>query len=854
MLYSGLSFIRHSKEPLMTHEPAPNGGERNKAVMLQNEHGFQWLLEKLPAATYTCDAEGLITYYNAHAVQLWGRAPKLHDSCDRFCGSFKLFTADGVPIDHSQCWMAKALATGNEFNGEEIVVERPDGSRRTALAHANPIVGESGELLGALNILVDITDRKRADEVQTLLAAIVESSDDAIVSKTLDGRILSWNRGAERLFGYTAEEAIGKSITLIIPPERHDEERGILARLHRGERIDHYETVRVAKDGRRLDISLTISPLRDATGRFIGASKVGRDVTARKQADKALVAAKNELAAQLADVQRLHEMSMLLSTTLELQPILDVTLRTAATVEGADMGFVSLRNEDKDTLEIGAILGFDEDFRNAIDEAPTGTGAFGACYQSRRRVVIEDVDTDPRYAPFLHLARRGGFRAVHCTPLITRLGRMVGVLSMHFRQPHRPSERETRLIDLCARQAVDFIENARLYNALKEADRRKDEFLAVLGHELRNPLAPICNSLHVLRLTDDLSPAVAHMRDIIERQVSQMVRLLDDLLEVSRITCRKIELRKEQVEVAAILRNAIEASRPLMEAAGHQLAIHIHPEPMTLYADPVRLTQVVANLLNNSAKYTKQGGQIWLTARRTAHTVFISVRDSGIGIQQDLLPHVFDLFTQGDTSALRGQSGLGIGLTLVKRLVQMHGGRVEAHSQGPGQGSEFTVELPLTAGIEQSTVPLYPPAADARELPRRRILVVDDTEAGLYTLAKLLATLGQDVQTAPDAESALDAARAARPDVVISDIGMPGMDGYELARQLRREADLAGVVLIALTGYGQDSHRQAALDAGYDYHLVKPVSLNALQDLLATLPISGVPTLAEQAVQAVDPR
>jgi len=254
---------------------------------------FRRLLEKLPAAAYTCDPEGLITYFNEYAVRLWGRAPKLNDPVDRYCGSFKLFSTDGSPLTHDQSWMALAIQGGKEYN-QEILIERPDGQRLTAMAHASPVIDESGRLLGGVNILVDITDRKRAEESQALLAAIVESSDDAIISKTLEGRILSWNAGAERLFGYTAPEAIGQPISLIIPPEMLDEEGMILERLRGGERVEHFETVRMSKEGRRLDISLTISPVRDSAGRVVAASKVARDITARKQLEAALAGVKGE--------------------------------------------------------------------------------------------------------------------------------------------------------------------------------------------------------------------------------------------------------------------------------------------------------------------------------------------------------------------------------------------------------------------------------------------------------------------------------------------------------------------------------------------------------------------------------
>ena len=385
---------------------------------------FHDLLDKLPAAAYTCDAAGLITYFNEHAVKLWGRAPKLNDPIDRFCGSFKLIAADGSPLSHDQCWMALALQTGQEYNGQEIVIERPDGSRATVLAHANPMFDDSGALVGAMNILIDISDRKRGEQAQALLSSIVAWSDDAIISKSLDSRILSWNAAAERLFGYSESEAIGQSITMLIPPDRQDEEQVILSRLRRGERIDHYETVRQTKDGRLLDISLTISPLRDSAGNIVGASKIARDITMQKQ----------------------------------------------------------------------------------------------------------------------------------------------------------------------------------MQEALERANRRKDEFLATLAHELRNPLAPITNSLHLLRLSNDVGPATKRLHQIMEQQVNQMVRLVDDLLDISRISSGKIELRTERVELAAVVADAVEMSRPHIEGAGLQLALRLPPEPIMLEADPVRVGQVLVNLLNNAAK------------------------------------------------------------------------------------------------------------------------------------------------------------------------------------------------------------------------------------------------------------
>jgi PAS domain S-box-containing protein len=501
----------------------------------------------------------------------------------------------------------------------------------------------------------------RSMEAQAVLAAIVASSDDAIVSKTLDGVILTWNAGAERLFGYAAAEAIGRPITIIIPPDRPDEEPALLERLRRGERIDHFETVRVTKDGRRLDISLTVSPIRDATGRVVGASKVARDITQRKQTEA----------------------------------------------------------------------------------------------------------------------------------------------------------------------------------ALREADRRKDEFLAILAHELRNPLAPIRNSLHILRLTSQLDPAAERVTDIMERQVNHMVRLVDDLMEVSRITRGKIELRKESIEVAAIVRGAVEISRPFIDASGHQLAIAIPPEPLTVEGDLVRLTQVVANLLNNAAKYTDPGGQIWLTVHREAEGLAISVRDTGTGIPPEMLPRVFELFTQVDRHTARAQGGLGIGLALVKRLVEMHGGSVEARSEGAGRGSEFVVRLPLPIGRSDDA----PSQAPSRStvLAARRVLVVDDNRDAAESLAALLKLLGAEVHVAYGGAQALEALAVFEPAVVLLDIGMPDMDGHEVARRIRQQPRFQHVTLIALTGWGQKQDLDRSQSAGFDYHLTKPADVGALASLLTSLESRALP-------------
>jgi PAS domain S-box-containing protein len=379
---------------------------------------------------------------------------------------------------------------------------------------------------------------------------------------------------------------------------------------------------------------------------------------------------------------------------------------------------------------------------------------------------------------------------------------------------------------------TDIHDQKVLETQLREADRRKDEFLATLAHELRNPLAPIRNVLEILRvsggaLSDD-------MRGMLERQVAHLVRLVDDLLELSRIATGRIELRRERVELGTVLRGAVETSLPLIEAAGHRLTLSLPPEPLILDADPVRLGQIVANLLNNAARYTERGGEIWLTGERAGGAAQIVVRDSGAGIAPEVLPRVFDAFVQADRSSGRSPEGLGIGLTIARNLAEQHGGRIEARSEGPGRGSEFVVTLPL-AGAQSPAPSGAAPRAGDPPPARHRVLVVDDNRDAADSLAMLLELMGAAAGVAYDGAAALDALRERRADVVFLDLGMPGMDGREVARRIREDPGFGDVVLVAMTGWGQDGDRRRTREAGFDHHLVKPLDVDALHRLLSVL-------------------
>ena len=411
------------------------------------------------------------------------------------------------------------------------------------------------------------------------------------------------------------------------------------------------------------------------------------------------------------------------------------------------------------------------------------------------------------------IERQDGSRACvlpHPEPLRDASGEIVGAVNM--------------LVDITERKLVE--------EALKDADRRKNEFLAMLAHELRNPLAPIMHALHMMQMPDAQDYDAQWARDVIKRQTHQLNRLVDDLLDVSRITRGKVELRLENIELRSVIERAVETSQPAIDAGRHQLTIALPQEPIWLHADPIRLGQVFGNLLNNAAKYMEPGGQIWLTAERLEDRVAVRVRDAGIGMPPEMLPKIFDLFAQADRSLDRSQGGLGIGLSLVQSLVQMHGGTVRAFSEGPGKGSEFVVSLPVLSGGSKEA-PDRPMAQSSALRPPLRVLVVDDNLDAAKLLAMVLCSDGHDATVASDGQSAIAGAQAHKPDVILLDIGLPGMDGYEVCRRLRQLPGLEQTMLVALTGYAQDEDRRNSQAAGFDAHLVKPMSMTQLQDLFA---------------------
>jgi PAS domain S-box-containing protein len=663
--------------------------------------------------------------------------------------------------------------------------------------------------LGLTNeaLRVEIAERQRAEEAlrasEERFRLLVEGTrDHALFLLDPGGHVVSWNAGAERINGYRADEIIGRHFSCFYPPEdvlAGKPEAELKQVAEQGKAED--EGWRVRQDGSRYWANTVLTALRAPDGRLRGFSKITRDVTAKKEAEENARRLLQEQAARKAAEEGEARFRRLAESNIIGVSFSDVDGR----ISYANDAFLQIVGRSRYEVGQGAVRWPDL-------TAPDGPTWVGQAIEPLRRGEVS--------APFeKEVRRRDG------TPAPVLLG--AAFLD--------DSQRELVcfMVDLSQQKRLEQ-ELRQRAEELAEADRRKDEFLALLAHELRNPLAPIRNALHIMKQPGVAAAVVGQVRDMMERQLRHMTRMIDDLLDVSRITRGKIELRREVVDLTVAARHVLETVRPLMEENRHELTVALPEQPLRLEADPTRLEQILFNLLTNAARYTEPGGRIWLTAQSADGGVEVRVRDTGTGIDPKILPHIFEPFVQGTRRLDRSRGGLGIGLTLVRRLVELHGGTVQAVSAGPGQGSEFIVRLP---GAQKTTRP--GPNGFGREerppgsAPGRRILVVDDNLDVGDSLVLLLRQHGHEVRVANDGPTALALAREERPDVVLLDIGMPGMDGYEVARRLRQEPGLQGVLLVAMTGFGQETDRRHSRAAGFDQHLVKPVEPDDLLRLLA---------------------
>ena len=624
-------------------------------------------------------------------------------------------------------------------------------------------------------------------EQRDWLLVTLASIGDAVITTDTGGRVTFLNPVAESLTGWT-QEAVGQPLDGVIrfvnEESRQPVEIPTVQALKEGRTLQlASHSLLVAKDGTERSISDSAALIRNDQGEVAGLVLVFRDITERRKAERALAKA-------------LSYADDIIATLREPFLILDGDLR----VQTANRSFYDSFHVSKEETENRLVY----DLGNGQWDIPG------------LRKLLDEV-----------LSRKQSvhdFEVEHSFPI---LGRKTMLLNA---RPFPPDSKHPELILLAVEDVSALRERA---EELAEADRHKDEFLATLAHELRNPLAPIRNAVQFLGMEGLTERDVKTGRDVISRQVAVMVRLIDDLLDVSRISRNKLDIRKQRVGLATILESAMESSRPLIHECGHELTIHLPPEALALDADPIRLAQVFLNLLNNAAKYTKRGGHIWLTADREGSNAVVSVRDNGIGIPSEMLPRIFEMFTQVDRSLERTQGGLGIGLTLVRRLLDLHDGTIEARSNGPDQGSEFVVRLPLIQPPLES-----PPTSDgprAVSLSGSRILVVDDNKDSADSLGMLLRLKGNEIRTAYDGIEAVKLAETFHPEMVLLDIGLPKLNGYDVTRRIRQHSWGRDMIVIALTGWGQDEDRRRSQEAGFNFHIVKPVELATVEKLLTGL-------------------
>jgi PAS domain S-box-containing protein len=519
----------------------------------------------------------------------------------------------------------------------------------------------------------------------------------------------------------------------------------------------------------------------------------------------------------------LVEASGSLSATLDVSSVLTAILDLSRRLVTADAYAIWRCDTIPAQWRIGLASGLSEEYQHSIIRVLQDTPDM-----PDRPIVAEDVLRAPVLGDREKAYEREGICSLLAVPLKVR-GRLNGTLVFYYRSPHRFSEVEVRVATALSNLAASAISTAELYEEIKTSDRRKDEFLAMLSHELRGPLAAVNNAVTVLKLSRDAENR-DWASDVVERQVKQLARLIADLLDVSRITSGTIQLRNEFLDATSIIDHAVETARPIIDERKHELLVSVDRDRLPLLADPTRFEQILVNLLTNAAKYTNIGGRIWLTAKREADEIVIKVKDTGVGIPPAKLPEMFKLFAQGERSIARSEGGLGIGLTIVQKLVEMHGGTVSALSEGPGQGSEFIVRLPV---VEKPQPADLADEAGSRETKKgARILVVDDNVDTAIGMARLLQLLGNDITTAHDGPSAVAKAQSFRPEFILLDIGLPGMDGYEVAAAIRQDAGLKHTIIIGVSGYGQDDDRRRSRAAGFNHHLVKPVDFGQLTALL----------------------
>jgi PAS domain S-box-containing protein len=812
---------------IATSADAENVRERRAAKRLAA------IMDTSDDAIVSKDLTGIVTSWNRAAEVMFGfsATEMVGQSIRRIVPADRQWEEDEV---------LGRVRRGERVDHFETVRLCKDGTLIPISLTVSPILDDDGTIVGASKIARDIRDRKR-------LAAIVDSSDDAIAGKTLDGIVTSWNVAAERMFGFTAAEMIGHSIRRIIPADRQGEEDEVLARIRRGEKVDHFETVRQRKDGTAVFVSLTVSPIRDERGTVIGASKIARDIGDRKRGEEErtrLLA----LAERNASVtEQLNRVGAIVASSLDREAVIQAVTDTATDLTTAQFGafFYNVVNERGESYTLYTISGVPrESFSNF--PMPRNTAVFDPTFKGTAVVRSDDITRDPRYGRTPpHYGQPPGHlpvRSYLAVPIRSADGTVLGGLFFgHSATGRFTQEHETLAVGIASWASV-ALENARLYRNAQDANRLKDEFLATLSHELRTPLNAILGYARMLR--GGILPEEKRGRAVetIERNAHSLTQIVEDVLDISRIVAGKLRLDVQPVEVAEVVRRAVDALQPTADVKGVALQAVLDPAAGPVAGDPERIQQVAWNLIANAIKFTPRRGRVQVRVERDHSSVAIVVSDTGIGIAPEFLPHVFERFRQADGGMARTFGGLGLGLSITRQLIEMHGGTITGESEGVNKGATFTVKLPVMlahhAGTDPTeTMPLPAGTTYLSDLTGITVLAVDDDDDALAMVRDILEAAGAEVTTAKSAEMALAQLRTDRPDVLVADLGMPRVDGFQLIAQVRQNGDAAirSVPAAALTAYARSDDRARALRAGFQMHLAKPINPVELVDAVRTL-------------------
>jgi PAS domain S-box-containing protein len=853
----------HNRETLRRNTDSARESEERYRAFIRNSAEGIWRLEFSPPIDTSLPVEDQVSaaYANGRFAEcnlVMAQMYQLHSPEDLVGKTLDFM----LPFSDSEAraYLASIIKAG--YRASEVESKEHDAEGRVKhFSSSMTGVVTGGQLHRIWGSQRDISDRKEAEHAQAYLAAIVGSADDAIIAKDLNGIIQSCNPAAERVFGYPASELVGRPVRMLIPQDRQSEEDNILARLRRGERFEHFETVRLRKDGQPIDVSLTISPVLDATGTIIGASKIARDITALKKADGDRVRLLEESAAITA---ALNDVGAIVASDLDREKVVQAVTDTATELTTAEFGafFYNVSNSAGESYTLYTISGVPREAFSRFP-MPRNTEVFEPTFKGTAVVRSGDITKDRRYGhnPPYHGMPSGHLpvRSYLAVPVRGRSGHVIGGLFFGHSQPDRFAEIHERLAVGIAAWAAVALENARMYAAAQEASRLKDDFLASLSHELRTPLNAILGYARMLR-TGILAPE-RHEKAVetIERNATSLTQIVEDVLDISRIVSGKIRLNVQPVEFPDIVRAAVDGVAPAADAKGVRLETVLDPQAAPVSGDPERLQQILWNLLSNAVKFTGRGGKVQIRLERVNSHLEFSVSDTGIGIAPEFLPHVFERFRQADAGIARERGGLGLGLSIAKQLAEMHGGTIEAASGGPGQGATFCLKMPLMIvhprRDEPDRVhPRYSSGPGTIPLPGLHgvhVLAVDDDKDALSLLSELLDAAGARVTTAGSAAEAMRHLDSDPPSVLVSDLGMPHVDGFQLLEQVRRHRNpvVRRLPAAALTAYARSDDRMKALQAGFQIHLAKPIDPAELVTTIAALVKQFTPDRSEEGEQ-----